>query len=112
VKPKPAREVAAYLSSYFVIGRGHKAPLTEAVLNPELPLLPLYVSRRLTQATKTTMRNKRRQRHLWACRSLRKPMPSWWADEDSRLAVLALSVPVALRLQRGAELGTTLGLGP
>jgi hypothetical protein len=31
VKPKPAREVAAYLSSYFVAGRGHKAPLTEAV---------------------------------------------------------------------------------
>ena len=32
VKPKPAREVAAYLSSYFLGGRGHKAKLTEAVL--------------------------------------------------------------------------------
>lgn len=64
VKPKNAREVAAYLSSYFVRGRGHKAPLAEAVTNGELPRLPLYVSRRLTSVTRATMRNKRRQRHL------------------------------------------------
>jgi hypothetical protein len=49
LKPKPAREAAAYLSSYFVAGRGHKAPLTEAVTNPELPSRPLFVSPRLTQ---------------------------------------------------------------
>ena len=65
VKPKPAREAAAYLSSYFVAGRGHKAPLTQAVTNSELPRIVLYVSRRLTKVTRATMRNKRRQRHLW-----------------------------------------------
>lgn len=62
------REAAAYLSSYFLGGRGHKAKLTEAVLNAELPRMPLYVSRRLTRVTKTTMRNKRRQPHAWVCR--------------------------------------------
>ena len=71
VKPKDAREAAAYLSSYFVRGRGHKAPLTEAVTNGELPRLPLYVSRRLTAVTRTTMRNKRRQRHLHICKFAR-----------------------------------------
>jgi hypothetical protein len=98
VKPKPAREVAAYLSSYFVAGRGNKAAITQAVLNPELPRLPLYVSRRLTKVTRTTMRNKRRQRHLWVCnaRGLRKP--SWWENADERLDVLALQWPVSDRL--------------
>lgn len=98
VKPKPAREVAAYLSSYFVAGRGDKAAITQAVLNPELPRLPLYVSRRLTKATRTTMRNRRRQRHLWVCnaRGLRKP--SWWQNADERLDVLALQWPVSDRL--------------
>ena len=75
VKPKDAREAAAYLSSYFVRGRGHKAPLTEAVTNGELPRLPLYVSRRLTAVTRTTMRNKRRQRQLHVCSSRGLPKP-------------------------------------
>jgi hypothetical protein len=98
VKPKPAREVAAYLSSYFVAGRGHKAPLTESVQNGELPVLPLYVSRRLTMLTKTTMRNKRRQRHLWACTSMGLPLPKWCEDEEARTAVLALALRVTERL--------------
>lgn len=78
VKPKDARQAAAYLSSYFVRGRGHKAQLTEAVTNGELPRLPLYVSRRLTAVTRTTMRNKRRQRHLHVCRSRGLAKPPWW----------------------------------
>ena len=83
VKPKPAREAAAYLSSYFLGGRGHKAKLTEAVLNRELPRLPLYVSRRLTRATRTTMRNKRRQRHLHVCRDRGRPDPRGRLTERS-----------------------------
>lgn len=105
VKPKPAREAAAYLSSYFVAGRGHKAPLTEAVSNDELPVLPLYVSRRLTAVTRTTMRNKRRQRHLWACATHRDDFPKWWDDPRERLDVIALSLPVERRLQEFAKLG-------
>ena len=105
VKPKPAREAAAYLSSYFVAGRGHKAPLTEAVANAELPVRPLYVSRRLTAITRTTMRNKRRQRHLWMCTAHRDAYPKWWDDPQARVDVLALSLPVEGRLQAFAKLG-------
>jgi hypothetical protein len=104
LKPKPAREVAAYLSSYFVAGRGSKAPLTEAVQNAELPRLPLYISRRLTQATGTTMRNKRRQRHLWVCVGKARPKPAWWSDERTRVDVLALALPVVDRMERRDEL--------
>jgi hypothetical protein len=44
------------------------------------------------------MRNKRRQRHLWVCASLGLPLPKWCDDEESRAAVLALSLPVIERL--------------
>jgi hypothetical protein len=101
VKPKPAREAAAYLSSYFLGGRGHKAQLREAVLNPELPRLPLHVSRRLTSVTRTTMRNKRRQRHLHACRRYGKPDPPWTTDIGTLRDVLSLSIPVERRLAQG-----------
>lgn len=105
VKPKSAREAAAYLSSYFVAGRGHKAPLTEAVTNPEMPSRPLFVSRRLTRVTRTTMRNKRRQRHLFVCNRLGLSMPSWWEDPEARVDVLALQLPVVERIELLASLG-------
>jgi hypothetical protein len=105
VKPKPAREAAAYLSSYFVAGRGHKAPLTAAVTNGELPRMVLYVSRRLTAVTRTTMRNKRRQRHLWACSVTGQQRPEWWDDPTHQLDVIALSLPVERRLVAFARLG-------
>lgn len=76
VRPRPAREAAAYLSSYFLGGRGSKAKLTEAVHNRELPRLPLYVSRRLTTLTRTTMRNKRRQRHAWVSGARGRTLPA------------------------------------
>ena len=112
LKPKPAREVAAYLSSYFVAGRGSKAPLTEAVQNAELPRLLLYISRRLTQATGTTMRNKRRQRHLWVCVGKARPKPAWWSDERTRVDVLALALPVVDRMERRDELRRLFGHEP
>jgi hypothetical protein len=105
VKPKDAREAAAYLSSYFVRGRGHKAPLAEAVTNGELPRLPLYVSRRLTAVTRTTMRNKRRQRHLHVCHSRGLSKPRWWENEREQIDVVALALPVRDRLQLFAQLG-------
>jgi len=112
VKPKPAREAAAYLSSYFLGGRGHKAKLTEAVLNRELPSLPLYVSRRLTAVTKTTMRNKRRQRHLYVCRDRGLPDPTWAADRELLLDVICLMFNVALRLEHWDSLRELVGGSP
>ena len=112
VRPRPAREAAAYLSSYFLGGRGHKAKLTDAVRNPELPRLPLYVSRRLTSVTKTTMRNKRRQRHLWVCLARNQPKPSWWNDLDARTDVIALQWPVLERLQIRDQLRRVIAHSP
>jgi hypothetical protein len=112
VKPKPAREAAAYLSSYFLGGRGHKAKLTEAVLNGELPHLPLHVSRRLTAVTKTTMRNKRRQRHLYVCRDRGLPDPTWAADRELLIDVTCLMFNVALRLEHGEALRELVGASP
>lgn len=112
VRPRPAREAAAYLSSYFLGGRGHKAKLTEAVHNAELPRLPLYVSRRLTSVTKTTMRNKRRQRHLWVTRARRRALPAWWDDHEARVDVLWLGVHVETRLQHATTLRAILGASP
>src|SRR6266511_4203288 len=101
-----------YLSSYFLGGRGHKAKLTEAVHNAELPRMPLYVSRRLTSVTKTTMRNKRRQRHAWVCRARGRRMPAWWSDLETRVDVLWLGVHVETRLQHATELRAILGASP
>jgi hypothetical protein len=112
VRPRPAREAAAYLSSYFLGGRGHKAKLTEAVHNAELPRMPLYVSRRLTRVTKTTMRNKRRQRHAWVCRPRGRGMPAWWSDLETRMDVLSLAVHGETRLQHATKLRAILGASP
>jgi hypothetical protein len=112
VRPKPAREAAAYLSSYFLGGRGHKAKLTEAVMNVELPRLPLFVSRRLTAVTNTTMRNKRRQRHLYVCRDRGRPDPGWAADPEVLADVLCLTFAVELRLAHTAFLRELVAQSP
>jgi hypothetical protein len=112
VKPKPAREAAAYLSSYFLGGRGHKAKLTEAVLNQELPRLPLHVSRRLTAVTRTTMRNKRRQRQLHVCRDRGRPDPPWAADLEQLRDVLCLNFHAELRLAHRESLRELAAAGP
>jgi hypothetical protein len=54
---------AAYLSSYFVTGKGRKATLQENARNPHLPRMLIWVSPTLTGATGITMRNLRRCRH-------------------------------------------------
>jgi hypothetical protein len=65
----------------------------------------LYVSRRLTKVTRTTMRNKRRHRHLWVCANLRRAVPRWWDIEQHRFEVTHLSLPVQQRLELFARLG-------
>ena len=62
----PGEQAGAYLSSYFVRGRGRKAPLTENVLADDLPRLVVFVSRGLTAKTGCTMRNLRLVRRVWA----------------------------------------------
>jgi hypothetical protein len=57
---------AAYLSSYFVRGKGSKATLQENARNPHLPRMLIWASPTLTRSTGVTMRNLRRCRQLWA----------------------------------------------
>lgn len=65
VKPQPAVQAAAYVSSYFVIGKGHKAALAESVRSPSMPKSIVHVSVDLTMETRCTMRNLRLRRLLW-----------------------------------------------
>jgi hypothetical protein len=62
----PGDQAGAYLSSYFVRGRGRKAPITENVLAGDLPRLVVYVGRHLTARSCCTMRNLRNARRAWA----------------------------------------------
>jgi len=62
----PGEQAGAYLSSYFVRGRGRKAPITENVMAGDLPRLVVFVGRDLTRVSRCTMRNLRLVRKLWA----------------------------------------------
>jgi hypothetical protein len=66
----PGVQAAAYLSSYFVGGRHHKAQITANVLAGDLPKLVVFVGRDLTRVTGCTMRSLRHSRRLWASRNL------------------------------------------
>ena len=85
---------AAYLSSYFVRGKGGKATLQENARNPHLPRMLIWVSPTLTRSTGVTMRNLRRCRQLWAVRLGLLPPPSWSGVELARVVVLAGPWPV------------------
>lgn len=64
----PGAQAGAYLSSYFVRGRGRKTPITENVLAGDLPRLVVFISRELTTRSGCTMRSLRNARRLWASR--------------------------------------------
>jgi hypothetical protein len=85
-KIKPGVEAAAYLSGYFVNGKGRKATLTENVQDPDLPRLLVFIGRRLTATTACTMRNLRLGRRLWASRRMYADPPVF-ATCDEWLAV-------------------------
>jgi len=80
---------AAYLSSYFVRGKGSKATLQENARNPHLPRMLIWVSPTLTRPTGVTMRNLRRCRQLWAVRMGLLPPPAWSGAELARVVALA-----------------------
>ena len=70
IKPQPSAGAAAYLSSYFVKGRGRKVALWESVTSGAMPPSIVHVSTQLTQETRCTMRNLRLRRTLhfvWGC---------------------------------------------
>ena len=62
----PGEQAGAYLSSDFVAGRGHEAPITENVAAGDLPRLVVFVGRDLTKRTGCTMKTLRIRRRLWA----------------------------------------------
>jgi hypothetical protein len=68
VKPQPAANAAAYLSSYFVKGKRGKETLWESARSPAMPRSIVHVSVKLTQRTGCTMRLLRLKRaihHVW-----------------------------------------------
>lgn len=75
----PGTQAGAYLSSYFVRGRGGKAPITENVRAGDLPRLVVFIGRDLTAKTGCTMRSLRNARRLWASRSglIEKPQVTY-----------------------------------
>lgn len=77
----PGVQAAAYLSSYFIGGRGHKAQITENVLAGDLPRLVVFIGRDLTRRTGCTMRSLRHSRRLWASRNLDVDPPKVTLDE-------------------------------
>jgi hypothetical protein len=84
-----AERAAAYLSSYFVSGRGAKTTLMENARNPHLPRVLIWVSPQVTRQTGVTMRSRRRCRQLWAVRTGLLPPPSWSGVELARAILLA-----------------------
>ena len=80
---------SAYLSSYFITGKGRKATLQENARNPHLPRMLIWVSPTLTGVTGITMRNLRRCRQLWAVRMGFLPAPSWSGVELAQIVLLA-----------------------
>jgi hypothetical protein len=65
LKPQAASGAAAYLSSYFVTGRGRKAALWESVMSSQMPRSIIHVSVSLTGETRCTMRALRLRRALF-----------------------------------------------
>jgi hypothetical protein len=59
------RAAAAYLSSYFVNGKGRKASLEESVQSIWMPRSIIHVSKNLTQLSQVTMRTLRLRRYAW-----------------------------------------------
>ena len=59
------RAAAAYLSSYFVNRKGHKASLEESVLSNWMPRSIVHVSTGLTVGSGVTMRSLRLKRFAW-----------------------------------------------
>jgi hypothetical protein len=96
----PGEQAGAYLSSYFVRGRGSKAPITENVLAGDLPTFVVLVGRHLTAVTGCTMRNLRHARRVWAWRAGHADRPNF-ADEWTLVVAICLLCRVAVPVRAG-----------
>jgi hypothetical protein len=72
------RAAAAYLSSYFVTGKGGKVSLQESVQSNWMPRSIIHVSKELTQRSGITMRSLRLRRYAWVV----------WRNVDTALRAL------------------------
>ena len=59
------RAAAAYLSSYFISGKGRKVSLEESVQSNWMPRSIIHVSAKLTKLSRVTMRSLRLRRYAW-----------------------------------------------
>lgn len=73
-KPLSAQQLGMYTAGYAGGGK-EKLYLSEAVKDPRLPSRTFHVNRKLTSATKKTMRNARLNRRLFAAREGLCPWP-------------------------------------
>ncbi len=64
IRPQPAQNAAAYLSSYFVKGKRGKETLWESARSPAMPRSIVHVSVKLTMHTGCTMRVLRLKRAI------------------------------------------------
>lgn len=65
-EPRSAKSAAAYLSSYFIVGKRDKAQLQESVTHPALRRgRILWMAPKLTLKTGITMRELRFRRYVW-----------------------------------------------
>ena len=71
------RAAAAYLSSYFIAGKGSKISLEESVQSNWMPRSIIHVSVDLTRRSQVTMRNLRLRRYAWVL--WREMDPAIWA---------------------------------
>jgi hypothetical protein len=95
----PGEQAGAYLSSYFVRGRGRKAPITENVVAGDLPKFVVLVGRHLSSMTGCTMRNLRLARRVWA----------WHCGRTDRPNVTDQEIAVALCLLARVSMPTRAG---
>lgn len=87
----PGVQAAAYLSSYFIGGRRHKAQITENVIAGDLPRLVVFIGRDLTRSSGCTMRSLRHARRLWASRNLNVDRPRLTLNEWLAAAAMLTS---------------------
>jgi hypothetical protein len=87
VKPQEGKGAAAYLSSYFVRGKGSKATLQDTVQHPAMRRSRLlWMTPKLTQLTGVTMRELRFRRFVWFRFGTLLAIGGEWIDVARRLA--------------------------
>ena len=98
------RAAAAYLSSYFISGKGKKISLEESVQSNWLPRSIIHVSTELTKHSGITMRTLRLRRYAWVV----------WRNTGT-LRVVALRGPSGTRslvcVSTGCHADGTCGVG-